>query len=649
MGNRAERRAAKAMARHSSPIVAAKSRKVATLQRQVEHRKAELRRLDAELRSLQRVNYDKLNDIVDLLSAHASDLTDDDNDIERSATKAMQDWFTETSANCFVRNGYHKANEDNVRQIIHDEVVARCNYRGDVAIALAIVDRIAMEADAARARGESPMEAAHRAYVAAGQGQHSYEVAMRARLAEVRWRGVTEETFEDVIVSSVLNDLDEHARIAKEFPWHEYDGQLDSGGAFARRLNAEYKQVIATRELTWIVDDVANRNTDAIVKAIDTCSELEEAIRRCTLGLKNLARVEDGADDYYKEMRPALLRARWLNCTEQTVDVLVAERFVRSVWKKSEQFREILTKTKVVASKLTVQPEGRISLTQRTIDHVLMRIGAQLWSRTYAKEMDDTKAEAVCAEDLRLDPPLGHFAALWAVQAFQRMQTSHTFASALMCTEIDRESVASIQEQWRAWSVMVPNGMLCMEEDGKVFLECTRILTWVTPSVSRMQMFFFSPAGMVGHEDFEAATLPDLLAGQTKPGGEQIGRLEQCAKRLVAGLLLTMQNVEPGQVKEVPAKNPLSKREEGAPAHRIITIGKPIKIDCREALKNYIATGHARAGGTRSLPKVQWLVRGHWRNQPYGPRRLGRRRQWISPFWKGVADAPILSRGKVLT
>lgn len=45
--------------------------------------------------------------------------------------------------------------------------------------------------------------------------------------------------------------------------------------------------------------------------------------------------------------------------------------------------------------------------------------------------------------------------------------------------------------------------------------------------------------------------------------------------------------------------------------------------------------------------KHQWFVRGHWRNQPYGPGRTQTRRIWISPFVKGPEGAPVLLSEKV--
>lgn len=45
----------------------------------------------------------------------------------------------------------------------------------------------------------------------------------------------------------------------------------------------------------------------------------------------------------------------------------------------------------------------------------------------------------------------------------------------------------------------------------------------------------------------------------------------------------------------------------------------------------------------------RWIVSGHFRNQPYGPGGSLRRRQWIPPYIKGPAGAPLLNRTKLLS
>lgn len=43
----------------------------------------------------------------------------------------------------------------------------------------------------------------------------------------------------------------------------------------------------------------------------------------------------------------------------------------------------------------------------------------------------------------------------------------------------------------------------------------------------------------------------------------------------------------------------------------------------------------------------RWIVRGHYRNQAYGPHHSLRRRQWIPPYVAGPADAPLAEKTAV--
>lgn len=43
----------------------------------------------------------------------------------------------------------------------------------------------------------------------------------------------------------------------------------------------------------------------------------------------------------------------------------------------------------------------------------------------------------------------------------------------------------------------------------------------------------------------------------------------------------------------------------------------------------------------------RWIVRGHWRQQAYGPGRSERRNIYIAPHVKGPEGAPMIEREKV--
>lgn len=54
--------------------------------------------------------------------------------------------------------------------------------------------------------------------------------------------------------------------------------------------------------------------------------------------------------------------------------------------------------------------------------------------------------------------------------------------------------------------------------------------------------------------------------------------------------------------------------------------------------------GDESAGAPRREYSHRFIVRGFWRNQPYGKNHEQRRRQWIPPFVKGPADKPLIAK-----
>ena len=111
-------------------------------------------------------------------------------------------------------------------------------------------------------------------------------------------------------------------------------------------------------------------------------------------------------------------------------------------------------------------------------DHELMRRGRVLWEGSYAQGMTDEQVRSdVVRSDAGFPAELVHFSAKWAVHAFQRLMTSHTFAAALMCSDVQRDVLVGIEKQWDAFLVIVPNGMLVADR-----FEFTRVWSPSTTS-----------------------------------------------------------------------------------------------------------------------------------------------------------------------
>lgn len=69
------------------------------------------------------------------------------------------------------------------------------------------------------------------------------------------------------------------------------------------------------------------------------------------------------------------------------------------------------------------------------------------------------------------------------------------------------------------------------------------------------------------------------------------------------------------------------------PEVRVITLRRP--------------AGEKSTGESDREWKHRWMVRGHWRMQPWGPKRERVRPVWIAPHIKGPEDKPLIGGEKV--
>lgn len=67
------------------------------------------------------------------------------------------------------------------------------------------------------------------------------------------------------------------------------------------------------------------------------------------------------------------------------------------------------------------------------------------------------------------------------------------------------------------------------------------------------------------------------------------------------------------------------------PERPLFDVGRVVKLD--GAMRQAMKAMHTNRSSWKLAHR--YIVRGHWRNQAYGPGRQLHRRQWIAPFWKG--------------
>lgn len=295
-------------------------------------------------------------------------------------------------------------------------------------------------------------------------------------------------------------------------------------------------------------------------------------------------------------------------------------------------------------------------------DKLVMQTAVGLWEKTFKLGMDDADALAEIRTYLHVRPldevklgkngidklhGTGLFLAKWAHHAFPRIVTTHTYAAALMGTTVTRDILEDLEVQWKAFEVVIPNGLLIV--DG---LDYSRIRIRITdhedPSLtgwSEMWLYTMdTKAGMgLSVHTLAERSLADLLATGLQ-GKEPLERAAFLARRLVSGLLLAMQYPNNFSDKKQKKRTQVArefKRED--PKHRVVMVGSPVKVDARPMVARFLRVQTGRRTNY-APPSVQSWVRGHYKRQVIGIGRNGRKVIHVEGYWRGDENAPILTR-----
>lgn len=89
----------------------------------------------------------------------------------------------------------------------------------------------------------------------------------------------------------------------------------------------------------------------------------------------------------------------------------------------------------------------------------------------------------------------------------------------------------------------------------------------------------------------------------------------------------------PDSVQPVERERAKRKDKKVVATPKIFDVGRTVRIDSK-----LIAAARAGFREVAFQLKCRFIVRGHYRDQPYGPGRQLRREQWIAPHWKGPEE-----------
>jgi hypothetical protein len=245
------------------------------------------------------------------------------------------------------------------------------------------------------------------------------------------------------------------------------------------------------------------------------------------------------------------------------------------------------------------------------------------------------------------------WSAEWARLAYPLIQPSHIYGAALMATQVPRD--IDIRPPWPVFMLAVPDNLVHLinrdgEEEAIRFMLCywqesrwTFMAPATTVEFSRTCLTLddlcrdrlgVDGGGWDWGESEETVEVLNLVRSPA-PILDQDERAAQMLSRLLLNACLAMSDPtavrKVGKAHEWRIGSPLPK------GPRVFELRRPVSVDCRQTIRQFIS------GGSR-IPAVQWLVRGHWRNQAYGIAHSQRRLTWIEPHWKGVEDAPLAIR-----
>jgi hypothetical protein len=219
----------------------------------------------------------------------------------------------------------------------------------------------------------------------------------------------------------------------------------------------------------------------------------------------------------------------------------------------------------------------------------------------------------------------------WLESNFVKLEISHKLAASLCLTDVPND--IEVKAPWKYWSFVIPDGLLLADTHKGKKENYARVFC-----VNDVPAYLVSSMGRcVGPIPEDRSTAP-----------EDVANLMKLLSSLVKGACLAL--ADPGQYK----KNSLSKNEGSFKSKRVggapelnnarFVLSAPVQVDLRDVV-HAVQRGEKRKGGKLT---VQFLVRGHWKNQAHGPQLSLRKRIWIQPFWKGGEETRVLLRNYVV-
>lgn len=236
-----------------------------------------------------------------------------------------------------------------------------------------------------------------------------------------------------------------------------------------------------------------------------------------------------------------------------------------------------------------------------------------------------------------------NFGMRWAGSGAPCIRPTGKLAASFAATSLPPSALAGfLVPPWPTFAVQVPDNLLSgtrhavswlavmVEDDGR----------WAIGLGANGQFGFIGTD--VCDSTGELGDRVDDADDKTGLGRDEIDgffRTMTLARRIVAGCCIELLNRRSSTVRE--ERQAGDRRSSADPGRWVFRLTRDVRVDMREGVRSW-------ASGRSGRLAVQSLVRGHWKNQPHGPRNSLRKWIHVEPFWRGPEDAPIAVRSHVM-
>jgi hypothetical protein len=231
------------------------------------------------------------------------------------------------------------------------------------------------------------------------------------------------------------------------------------------------------------------------------------------------------------------------------------------------------------------------------------------------------------------DVLLGPWYLAWARQAYNVFELTADFTAAMLLTDPATIDITTLRLPYDGILVLLPSGFAVGAEGAHY----TKVHLWTrTDATAATSLHYYATDGARGLYAVLDLTALTWSAVETIPStitDASDQHAQHTLTRIVLGALAYVMSVESAATRR-PADRPRRTATiTPTPTAAYWDVGRAVRLTP--------ALVQAARAGSREIAlqiKHRFIVRGHYRNQPTGPRRSERTRIWIAPFWKGPEE-----------